>query len=195
MGRQSSSALESEWVSIQETERDNNVVSFDCHAKPNVCAELDVISYPSIRLYSHGATRVDRYRGPRRAKPIVGFLRRALRPTVAHVDDKNVTSFLSVDDVVVIGHIAPGESSIQQRFQDLAEKYHDRLSFALSSDFGNEPVLGCYNNVDDVQRSTSELGGVDALDKFVKICSTPLIPELTRRNELELMSVSNLKIP
>jgi len=64
--REPSKALESEWIAIQESERDNNVVSVDCAAKPRLCDEYDVASYPAIRLF-HGDGRVDRYRGARRS--------------------------------------------------------------------------------------------------------------------------------
>ena len=64
--REPSKALEPEWIAIQESERDNNVVSVDCAAKPRLCDEYGVVSYPAIRLF-HADGRVDRYRGARRA--------------------------------------------------------------------------------------------------------------------------------
>ncbi|KAH8885349.1 hypothetical protein GQ53DRAFT_751320 [Thozetella sp. PMI_491] len=182
-----SEALEPEWVRIQETERDNNILSVDCAARSQICKEFGVVSYPSIRLYREGGASVDRYRGPRRAKAIVGFLRRALR-SLSFVDHKNITSFLSVDDVVFIGHISPADASLRQRFEGVAAKYRDRYSFAISNEAGTESALACYNNVDDVQKSAVDLAAVEALEIFVRACAQPAIPELTRRNEIELMS-------
>ena len=176
-------------MSIQESERDNNVVSFDCGAKPKVCAELGIISYPAIRLYRPNGI-VDRYRGPRKAKQIVAYLRRMLRPSITLVTTKNITSFLSVDDVVLVGHITADDKNLRERFDRIAQKYHDRYSFALSKDVDGQSGLACYNNVDDVQRSAAELGQVEALEQFVKLCATPLIPELTRRSEMHYLTVS-----
>ncbi len=190
--RDGSRALEAEWISIQETEQGNSVVSLDCSAGLRVCQELDVVSHPSIRLYRRGGEAVDRYRGPKTGKSIIGFLRRALRPTLSHVNDKNVTSFLSVDDLVIIGQITPDDASLRRRFEDIANKYHDRFSFALSSTTGSQSSIGCYNNLDDVQRSVVELAAVEALETFVQLCATPLIPTLARRNELNQMSVSRV---
>ncbi len=50
--------------------------------------------------------------------------------------------------------------------------------------------LACYNTVDDEQHTVDDISTVESLEAFVKLCSTPLVVELTRRNELEYMSVS-----
>ncbi len=51
---------------MQQTEG-MDVVSFDCAgAGLKTCINLDVVSFPAVRLY-HSDGRVDRYRGARRA--------------------------------------------------------------------------------------------------------------------------------
>ena len=60
--RNQSKALEKEWVSLQKAEKDDDIVSFDCEAHLHKCKELDVASYPAIRVY-HRDGRMDRYRG------------------------------------------------------------------------------------------------------------------------------------
>jgi len=96
--------------------------------------------------------------------------------------------------------------SLRERFAKAAEKYHDRFSFAISLD--DHPHVGqqqqdnteeetrtaitCYNIPDELQRSISvaELQShPGAMDLFVRTCSTPLIPELTRRNEVSYYQV------
>jgi protein disulfide-isomerase A1 len=49
--------------------------------------------------------------------------------------------------------------------------------------------IGCYNNLDNKQHSSTELDKIEALEEFVKLCSTPLIPELTRRNDVQYLKV------
>ncbi|KAL8369837.1 hypothetical protein RB595_000265 [Gaeumannomyces hyphopodioides] len=185
-----SAALKPEWTSIQETERDNNVVSLDCGAKRKLCDEFHVISYPAIRLY-HQDGRMDRYRGPRRAKEIVPFLRRALRPTVSRLDDKNITSFIGVDDVVLVAQLEPQDRVLEQAFLLLAGRFRDRYSFAV----GPPPEharssVGCFNNREGEQRSSAEFDVVGSLERFVALCAKPVIVELTRRNEMENMQLS-----
>lgn len=52
---------------MQEAEDDSNVVSLDCQAHASFCADLNVASFPSIRLY-HRDGRMDLYRGTDKAR-------------------------------------------------------------------------------------------------------------------------------
>ncbi|KAK3377326.1 hypothetical protein B0T24DRAFT_592936 [Lasiosphaeria ovina] len=188
---ENSQALEPEWTLLRQNEGEDDVVSVDCSATPKDCEELGVASFPAIRLYHHGG-KLDRYRGPRKAASIAGYLRRALRPAVSRISGRNATSFTAADDLVFVGHFVASDATLRDRFTALAHKYRDRFSFAESSEphplqqqqHPRQSVVTCYNNPDGLQRSTAELASAAALDNFVRLCSTPLIPELTRRNEL-----------
>lgn len=186
----SASALEAQWTSIQETERDNNVVSIDCSTNAPLCDSYGVLTYPAIRLF-HPSGRMTRYRGPKKASAITSFLRRSLRPTISRLDDKNITSFLSIDDVVVVAHIAPDDTATMGRFESLATWYRDRYSFAVQPLKGEgRPWLACFNVPDDEGSELVELEGrVDAMERFVEKCATPLVVELTRRNEMQLLNM------
>ncbi|KAK3906051.1 hypothetical protein C8A05DRAFT_41118 [Staphylotrichum tortipilum] len=157
------------------------LVSVDCSAEAQVCRRFDVSSFPTIRLHHPDGTQA-RYRGPRKAASITAFLRRSTHPAVSYVTDKNATAFHSIDDVVLVGRFKRG-TNLRQQFMIVAKQYSDRYSFALA-----EPQQGtqmeCFNNADDVQLFTTEFPGPMSIEAFVKLCSTPLIPELTRRNEL-----------
>ncbi|KAK3312758.1 hypothetical protein B0H66DRAFT_568848 [Apodospora peruviana] len=183
--REHSQALESEWLSIQQKDQNDNLISVDCSTTPKLCKELNVRSFPTIRLY-HQDGRVNRYRGPRKAASIKGFMRRSLRPAVSQVDDKNITSFTSIDDVVFIGHI-PASDQLVERFRTVAEKYRDRYSFAIAGKRSAASVE-CHNNLDGLQHHLTadhlSTSSPSELEAFIKTCSTPLIPELTRRNEM-----------
>lgn len=183
-----SKSLELQWIKIQETERDNNVVSFDCGTKRKVCDELDVVSYPAIRLY-HQDGRMDRFRGPRQASEIVPFLRRALRPTISILSDKNMTSFVGVDDVVLVAYLESGDESLERRFVAQATQLRDRYSFAIgpSPDTGVQSTVTCYNNREGEQRVHADFSSISALEFFIQVCTKPSIQEMSRRNELELM--------
>lgn len=120
---------------------------------------------------------------------IIPFLRRVLRPTISPLDNNNITSFLSVDDIVFIGHIYPADENVLDRFNALAGKYHDRFSFGLTSVPTPPSAIGCYNNADNIQKASADLTTIESLSSFVKQCSTPLVPELSRRNELAYLKV------
>ncbi|KAK3314454.1 hypothetical protein B0H66DRAFT_313472 [Apodospora peruviana] len=185
--QEESKALEKEWTVMQEKEKDDNIVSFDCsgpHLK--FCKDLDVTSFPSIRLY-HRDGRMDRYRGDRKGRSMGMFLHRTLAPQPLEigVDETKVGSLSLLDDVVIIAHPHPDDWDFWDRFKALAKHYRDRYSFILSiSDSGKKKSeMVCFNNIDDLKHTASEVATVEALEEFVKVCAEPLIPELTRRNE------------
>ncbi|KAK4148812.1 protein disulfide-isomerase [Chaetomidium leptoderma] len=174
--------LEPEWVALEEAEHDDNIVSFDCQAHAKFCRDLDVVSFPSIRLY-HRDGRMDRYRGERKAREIAMFVHRALRPYFMEADEHTIGPTTLLDDVVIMAHPHPDDWNFYDQFRTLAQRHRDRVSFIVSPPIGDSSALVCYNNVDDVKHTASDLVTVGALEKFLKLCAEPLIPELTRRNE------------
>ncbi|KAK0723297.1 thioredoxin-like domain-containing protein [Lasiosphaeria miniovina] len=176
--------LEKEWALLEKAENDPNIVSFDCEAHPRPCKHLDVTSFPTIRLY-HRDGRMDRYRGERKAREMGMFIHRALQPFVIETVESTAGALRLLDDVVIMAHPLPDDWSLYERFKALAKQYRDRYSFVVSSPIQDTSALACYNNVDDEKHVTTEVATVQALEDFVKLCSDPLIPELTRQNEVQ----------
>lgn len=118
------------------------------------------------------------------------------RPTVSSVTNQNASSFLNVDDVVLIGYFGVDDKHLRSQFEDVANTYYDRYSFGIAALPQNEQAsLECNNNLDKIQRSTTEFASVNSINFFLKLCSTPLIPELTRRNELSFYEVCDIGPP
>jgi protein disulfide-isomerase A1 len=189
-----SQALEPEWSIVQESEWGEKALSVDCSAEAELCRRSGVSSFPAIRLH-HRTGQQQRYRGERKARSILSFLDRTSRPALSYVTKKNATAFRDVDDVVFIGRFSPSSKhSIREIFATVARKYQDRFSFAVADMEQNEQqpaTLECYNNPDVVHRSTAELFGPASIEAFVKLCSTSLIPKLTRQNELSFYEVGS----
>lgn len=121
------------------------------------------------------------------------FLRRVLAPQPLEIgiDDDNVGSLSLLDDVVIIAHPRADDWDFWDRFKALTKHYRDRYSFILSLSGGKKKSsLVCYNNIDDRKHETFEVANVESFEAFVKLCSEPLVPELTRRNEAEYTGVS-----
>lgn len=121
------------------------------------------------------------------------FLHRVLapQPLEIEVNDENIQSLSAIDVVVIVGHVRADDWDFWDRFKTLAKHYRDRYSFILSAAGGKKKSsMVCYNNVDDQKHETSEVSNVESLESFVKLCSDPLIPELTRKNEAEYTGVS-----
>ncbi|KAK4214908.1 hypothetical protein QBC37DRAFT_341076 [Rhypophila decipiens] len=198
---QGSQALETEWSNLIKMAtlgtpsiRAGKISSIDCTASAffqQLCQEEHIKSYPTIRLYRHESIQAyERYRGPHKASPIMAFLRRSLKPSVSTVDEENVADFTASDYIVFVGSFAAGdETRAKDRYQEAAVRYRDRFSFGLKVE-GPEKnkeemsKVTCWNNLDDEKHETTRLETRELLEAFVKLCSTPLIPEMTRRNEL-----------
>lgn len=113
-----------------------------------------------------------------------------LRPAVVPLDNKAAKSFNKDDDVVLIAHMAESETSLRERFAEMAERYRDRYAFGLTTIDEAPGRIACYNNADGAFHMTSELDEVDSMEKMLKKCASQLVPRLTRRNEAEYLSVS-----
>ncbi|KAK4159696.1 protein disulfide-isomerase [Cladorrhinum sp. PSN259] len=176
-------------AALREEPADPNIRSFDCSAHPIFCKELDITSFPTIRLY-HRDGRLDRYRGPRKAREIALFLRRAIRPPLFDAPSQQlVDTFTLVDDIVFMLHPHPDDWQLEDRFVALANKYRLQYSFVMAPPFSKtESAVVCYNNLDDLRHRAEDVESVHGLEDFISLCSEPLIPELTRRNEAQYTS-------
>lgn len=114
------------------------------------------------------------------------------RPVVSILDGKNASSFKSIDDIVLIAHLAPGDRKLEDRLRQVAKQYHDRYSFALRHRTAHGVALDCINNVNFEQFSISDLSDPLAIDHLIRQCTMPLIPAFTRRNEGELAQVRQI---
>lgn len=119
----------------------------------------------------------------------MAYSQRMSRPAVSRIDAKNASSFTSLDDVVVMAYLDQENKALEERFSKAAEQFRDRYSFAIRHRKGHGASLECQNNINFEQLSVTDLTNALAIENFVKQCAQPLIPEFTRRNELEYSKV------
>jgi len=186
-------ALEPEWKVLQDTSSDPDIVSFDCSENMIVCQEFDIASYPAIRLYRRDGG-MHRHRGERTPSEMLAFLRRARRTPVIEVDATLVSTLLDVDNIVFLAHIGPRDKDLRDQFKALAARYRDSYSFIMTGPLQGKSALHCINNIDKEEHTTVPFSTVGGLEAFVKRCSSPLMPELTRANEAEYTGVSPLPL-
>ncbi|KAL2293358.1 hypothetical protein FJTKL_05284 [Diaporthe vaccinii] len=153
-----------------------------------LCRDFDVVSFPTIRLHQKDGT-FERYRGPRKAKEMQTYLERMKRSPISVVDENNMTTFASTDDIVFIAQFSDEDYVLEDRYMDVAFQYHDRHSFAIRLVASQSSSLQCINNANQEQFSTTQFSNPVAIENFIKQCARPLVPELTRRNEAEYMRV------
>ncbi|KAJ9617561.1 protein disulfide-isomerase precursor [Knufia peltigerae] len=192
-------SLAEEWATAK-SQLTQPLANVDCTAERDLCAEHDVRSYPAIRLFRGLATTnknktssTTRYRGPRKASSIVPFVRRAALPPVSTVTVENLTGLTSIDRVVFVAYLDDDDVTIKARYTKVARELHDRFVFGIAQDEQldeqegiDAPSIVAYKtdvgDRDVLSVDTATTKRVD-IEKFVLEASTPLIGELTRRNE------------
>ncbi|EKD12942.1 protein disulfide-isomerase [Drepanopeziza brunnea f. sp. 'multigermtubi' MB_m1] len=196
----SSKALEPEWLSVT-SQSSTPLVSIDCTSETTLCAEQGVISYPAIRLYRSKSEEVKRYRGPRKASSITSFLARVARPTVTDLTGRlndELTAFKRVDTDVLIAYTPSltNPDSLTKSFLALADRYSDRLTFAVTTDTNHvksEDVwytsIVCYKTQEGAreQYPDHEEDGIDHLDSWIKRVTRPLVGPFSTRNTMHYL--------
>ncbi|KAL6696051.1 hypothetical protein J3F84DRAFT_408015 [Trichoderma pleuroticola] len=183
---QTSKTLLKEWQIVQKSI--SSVAAIDCLSAPTLCQEMDVVSFPAIRLYQKDGPTT-RYRGPRRAAAIEAFVKRALRPSVQDVDGKKLQDFVLSDDIVFLLRLQDENKILEARFRDFAQEYSDRYSFGITTAKSDRPDgIWCRNSIDQKENDAQDLDDPNSLNNFLRICTAELIPQLTRRNEMAYLS-------
>ncbi|CAK7219560.1 tRNA (adenine(58)-N(1))-methyltransferase non-catalytic subunit trm6 [Sporothrix eucalyptigena] len=183
--------LDIEWASI--TSKDAAVVSIDCTHDNKLCDELDIASYPAIRLF-HKDGRIQRYRDVREAPEITSFLRRAAHPSISSVDDKSLLTLLDADtnEITFVAQYGADDVTLAGRFVELAKGHADRHTFAVFKSPAKKTAssVTCYRGSTQLAvRSGPKLATTTALDTFLELCTAPLVVDLNRRNELRYMGL------
>lgn len=142
-----------------------------------------------------------RYRGPRKATSIVPFVKRAALPTVSTVTVENLTDLTSIDSVVFVAYLDDDDdddATIKTRYTKVAQAFHGQFVFGMAQDEQLDEQEGI--DASSIVAYKTDVGDRDVLpldtatkradiEKFVREASTPLVGELTRRNERSYMSV------
>src|SRR3569833_157406 len=124
------------------------------------------------------------------ADRMIQFVQRALRPSLMEVNDQSSPSFLTWDNVVFIGRFLAVDQGGYDNYKSLANRYRDRYSFGIHSKAAKDKsTIRCRNNLDEEEHTLDELWRVVGFENFVRLCTEPLIPEITRRNEERYSSV------
>jgi protein disulfide-isomerase A1 len=127
---------------------------------------------------------------------LVPFLRRFKQPPVSIPDNTNITAFKTSDDIVFIAYPTAEDEQLKKSFTSVAKRNRHRFSFGISTD----PALakaenippGCivyYNNMHKEQEILCGENGIADLERWAEKVTTPLIGEMTRRNELRYLNV------
>lgn len=126
---------------------------------------------------------------------IVQFIKRSTLPQVSILERKNITAFKTSEEAVIVAYADPSDTDLKGSFRELATRYHDKFSFGLADaslgGIDNVPprCIVCYRKEEEMRKVLCGEAKVEVLEKFVESATTPLIGEVTRRNELKYLKV------
>ncbi|KAJ5096864.1 protein disulfide-isomerase domain [Penicillium angulare] len=157
-----------------------SLISIDCDSQANTCRELDIISYPTLRIISNGS--ISRYRGSRDSKSIVSRLIKELDPLVWPLEDGYLEDIKSLSIPAVVIHVEESDHSTQKLVHAIAPGLKGRVVMGIVSHSDQDepverdlPFVDVHHPMDEVTRTFE--GPVDekTLDDFAQRVSRPIV--------------------
>jgi protein disulfide-isomerase A1 len=106
-------------------------------------------------------------------------------PAVSDVNKDTLEEFKTADKVVLVAYFAADDKASNETFTSVANGLRDNYLFGATSDAAlakaegvKQPGLVLYKSFDDGKDVYTEEFDQDAIEKFVKVASTPLIGEV-----------------
>lgn len=116
---------------------------------------------------------------------IVAFVRRQTLPTVSIITAGSLPDFKKASGVTVVGYFDPEDNNSHKEFKAAAELLRDDFLFGVSNDSAlarseavQVPGIALYKDFDERRNTLEGVHNSSAITSFIKLSSTPLIPEL-----------------
>lgn len=179
-------ALAPEYEEAATTLKEKNIklAKVDCTEEADLCQSFGVEGYPTLKVF-RGPDNVSPYSGARKAPAIVSYMTKQNLPAVSILTAETLPDFKTADKVVLVAYFAADDNASNTTFTTVAEKLRDDYLFGASSDAevakaeGVEfPSLVLYKSFDEGKAVFSEAFDVEAIEKFAKTTSIPLIGEV-----------------
>ena len=118
-------------------------------------------------------------------------------PAVSSVTEENLEDFKTMDKIVIVGYVASDDKSANKSFTALAEAQRDTYLFGASNDVAlaknegvKQPSVVLYKDFDEKKAVYDGKLEEEAILKWVKTASTPLVGELGPETYSMYMAVS-----
>lgn len=179
-------ALKSHYEAAATELKSENIklAKVDCTVEEDLCSEQDVRGYPTLKVFRNGVAK--EYGGPRKTEGIISYMKKQALPAVSTVTADDLTQFKSKDKVVIVSFLADSDKKDLDAFSKVAEQHRDSFLFghASAADAAkaagvDAPAVIVYRSFDEPEvKYTGKISDSDALEKFIKQESVPLIDEV-----------------
>ncbi|KAK5234412.1 protein disulfide-isomerase precursor [Exophiala xenobiotica] len=179
-------ALAPEYEEAATTLKEKNIalVKVDCTAEGDLCKDYGVEGYPTVKVF-RGLDNVKPYPGARKAPAIVSYMTKQQLPAVSLLTSDTLEEFKTTDKVVVVAYISADDKTSNQTYTALAESLRDEYIFGATNDASlakaegvKQPAIVLYKDFDEGKSTFTETFDEEAVTKFIKTASTPLVGEV-----------------
>ncbi|KAI7504197.1 hypothetical protein KC347_g8393 [Hortaea werneckii] len=165
-----------------------HVASIDCEAEELLCREYQIGIYPTVYAFSGSSSNFTVYNDFHNADAMELFARRWRRPLVSALSSAHeIRDFRKSDRITVIANIDDADLQSRTAFWNVAEVYHDELSFAcvsggsaaagLDEDIP-EPSIVLYRASDGERAIYQDVFDAEKIEGFLIDNKLPLILEV-----------------
>jgi protein disulfide-isomerase A1 len=118
-------------------------------------------------------------------------------PAVSLLTPDTLEEFKTTDKVVVVAYISADDKTSNQTYTALAESLRDEYIFGATNDASlakaegvKQPAIVLYKDFDEGKSTFTETFDEEAVTKFIKTASTPLVGEVGPETYAGYMAVS-----
>ncbi|GAA97228.1 uncharacterized protein L969DRAFT_84341 [Mixia osmundae IAM 14324] len=161
------------------------LAKIDCTQEADLCAELGVNGYPTLKVFRNG--KEADYAGTREAPGIISYMKKQALPAVSDVTSSNHDEFSKTDKVVIIAYLDSTDTEHKETFTKFANTHRDSYVFGLTHDSSLAGASGAkivlHKSFDEGRNDfPSSSFTEDSLLEFVKTYDTPLLDEISPDN-------------
>ncbi|KAI8965819.1 protein disulfide isomerase [Daldinia sp. FL1419] len=165
-------------------EKSIKLAKVDCTEESELCQTYGVEGYPTLKIF-RGPENITPYTGQRKAAAITSYMIKQSLPAVSLLTSETLEDFKTADKVVLVAYIDASDKASNETYTKVAEKYRDSYLFGATNDAAlaeaegvKAPAVVLYKQFDEGKATFSEKFDEEAIEKFAKVASTPLIGEV-----------------
>ncbi|KAI0843121.1 protein disulfide isomerase [Hypoxylon sp. FL0890] len=179
-------ALAPEYEEAATTLKDKSIklAKVDCTEESELCQSFGVEGYPTLKIF-RGLENVTPYTGQRKAGAITSYMIKQSLPAVSLLTPETLGDFKTADKVVLVAYIDASDKASNETYTKIAEKFRDSYLFGATNDAAlaeaegvKAPAIVLYKQFDEGKATFTDKFEEEAIEKFAKVASTPLIGEV-----------------
>ncbi|KAI9670177.1 MAG: protein disulfide-isomerase precursor [Alyxoria varia] len=178
-------APEYEKAATQLKEKNIQLAKVDCTEETDLCSDMKVDGYPTLKVFRGNMEDVEPYGGQRKEASIVSYMTKQSLPAVSTIDNSSLEEFKTADKVVLVAYFDAKDTKSNETFAGVANGARNDYLFGATSDADlakaegvKQPAIVLYKQFDEGKNVYDGKWNKEDILDFATKSSTPLIGEL-----------------